>query len=146
MQLFQAEYSGNYNIQCMNTGGSSYHGLLGISDTRVIFFGVNTSPSKGLIINVDPTPSTPTNNWQKLVDFPGGGSAVMSRAVATTNTDKSRVYAALPIGGSSSSTFLLFMVIEESTGSLVGESFVSSDSCVEADKAYYYSDKVYILG
>ncbi|CAI2364508.1 unnamed protein product [Moneuplotes crassus] len=129
---------------CFSTGTSSPHGILRISDSRIIFFGVDISTSKGLIANIDPSPATATSNWEKLVGIPGG-AAVMNKAIAATNTDKSLIYAAVPIGTSPSTTYLLFLVIDEPTGSLVGDSLVSDQACTKVDEVFYFSDRFYVI-
>ncbi|CAI2375096.1 unnamed protein product [Moneuplotes crassus] len=135
-----------YTSKCFITGASSPpRGMKMISDTQIIYIGVDASSSHGVLINVDPSSTTPTVNWQKLLSIPGGSAASMNRAAATTNADKSHVYAAVPIGTSTSATSLVFMVIEESTGSLVVDPLVSSEVCADVDEIYYFSNKVYVL-
>ncbi|CAI2371551.1 unnamed protein product [Moneuplotes crassus] len=133
------------NFKCFVTGNAYPHGLLRVSDTRLIFFGVDKTTNHGTLSNVDPTPSTPTAHWQNQLSIPGGSAASMNKGAATTNTDKSKVYVALPIGASASTTMLTFMVLEESSGSLIGDIFASDEAVTDVDEVYYFFDNIYIL-
>lgn len=134
-----------HNLKCFKTGNGYPYGLLRISDTKIIFFGVDKSTNTGTLANVDPTPSTPTVHWQNQLSIPGGSAASMNKGAATTNTGKSKVYVALPIGASTSTTYLTFMVLEESSGSLTGDIFASNEAVTDVDEVYYFLDNVYIL-
>ncbi|CAI2364780.1 unnamed protein product [Moneuplotes crassus] len=135
-----------YNTNCFGTGTSSPAGLLAISNTRVGFFGVDTATDKGCLININPLVSPPTVNWQKFLVFPNSIAAIMNKGAATTNTDNTKIYGALPIGGSASTTLLVFVVLEESTGNLIGDSLVSNAVCTKVDAIYYFLDKIYVIG
>ncbi|CAI2365377.1 unnamed protein product [Moneuplotes crassus] len=134
-----------FNSKCLITGNAFPYGLLRVSDTRIIFFGVDKTTNHGTLANIDPSPSTPTVNWQNQLSIPGGSAASMNKGTATTNTDKSKVYVALPIGASTSTTMLTFMVLDEPSGSLSGDIFASNEAVTEIDEVYYFLDNVYIL-
>lgn len=107
-------------------GTDSARGMLKISDTRFLFMGQDTNSNHASLINVNPTTTTATENWQKNLDIPGAATAIMNKGAAILSSDSSIIYAALSVGDSGTTAPLVFLQISESDGSM-SETPIASD-------------------
>lgn len=102
-------------------------GIFRVTDTRILYLGVDSSTNNGAIVNLDPRPSTPVLNWQNEIAIPGGVASVMNKGSIGISSDSSTLYIGLSIGDSTSTAPLVFLKISEQTGEISGTPYVSSE-------------------